>query len=354
MKKKWSIGIALSVIWLLAGCGGDSQDSSVIETQEYQLPIPEHAEMNAFYYKDDMIYYVVGYASYYEQQIMEAGKEIAFADTLNTEIRSYDVRTGKDALIYRYDASRPIEISDILCGDGQVYWEEIGRDGYLLWSMPLESGEDFDTPKLLLDASGTEQAADSGLLISPRFYKGSLYWYEPQEDGFALRKYENGQITTYDESVYLASPYQYPLMADGCYAYAQKQEDGFKIVSKMEGKKDKEIPCELSDVGVIYSGTGFLAWTDGYYNDYLIQVYDRQKKSCETLDLDYYFSAGLIGEWLLLDTQQEMLMYHLPDMEITQTWSGKYQFILQNDDGDLFCENASTGGIFVAKRVKDF
>lgn len=191
-----------------------------------------------------------------------------------------------------------------------------------------------------------------GWLISLRFYQGSLYWYEAKEDSFYLKRYENGHVYTDSEPVYLASPYQYPLMADGCYAYAQKQEDGFKIVSKVEGAKDKEISCELSDVGGIYSGTRYLAWTDGYYNDYLVQVYDRKKESCETLDLDYFFSVGLIGDWLLVDTQEEMQMYQLPDMELSKSWTGEYRFLLQNDDGDLFCENASTGGIFVAKRVK--
>lgn len=106
--------------------GGLEKESADIWTQEYHLPIPEHAEMNAFYYKDSMIYYVIGYASYYEQQMLEADKKIEFTDTLNTEIRGYNVETGNDELIYRYNASRPIEVSDILCGDGYVYWEEVG------------------------------------------------------------------------------------------------------------------------------------------------------------------------------------------------------------------------------------
>ncbi len=71
--------------------------------------------------------------------------------------------------------------------------------------------------------------------------------------------------------------------------------------------------------------------TDGYHNDYLIQIYDRQKKSCETLDLDYYFSAGLIGECLLVDMFQEDILCVLCRwLRKRVTWMVLYGRIIRN------------------------
>ncbi len=344
-------GLILLSALVLSGCGKASDAKSQLpELNEYVLPKNDNAEISTFYYKEGTIVYAIDYASYFEYQMTAYDGSFRFTEDLNTEIHIYDVLKGTDRLVYRYDSSYPVTIVDIFVTDKRVYWQEYGADGFCIWTSSSSENGTYEDPQMILSSL---DISDAGWLICPCLYDEILYWYEPNGDRYDLRGYENGHIYTYHDKVYLSSPFEVPLMSNGAYSYATKSEDGkIKIVSKKEGRDEIQIDCDLSDIGSVFSNHRFLAWKDGYYNEYLIQIYDLENQSFSTLDLDYFFSIGLIDDFLFADTKEEMILYRLPGLEKIDSREGRYLYIQQNDDGALFCENADTGGILVMECSK--
>ncbi|MBR5635476.1 MAG: hypothetical protein IKW81_00920, partial [Pseudobutyrivibrio sp.] len=116
---------------LLLGCKtSDSEKKKLINVQEYILPIEENAEVTSFYYKDGEIYYNVSHLSYYEMMITETSGGYRYTDDLSTEIHVYDVECDTDELVYRFDDTRPTEITNILATTDTIYWEEYSDTGF--------------------------------------------------------------------------------------------------------------------------------------------------------------------------------------------------------------------------------
>ena len=329
---------------LLLGCKtSDSEKKKLINVQEYILPIEENAEVTSFYYKDGEIYYNVSHLSYYEMMITETSGGYRYTDDLSTEIHVYDVECDTDELVYRFDDTRPTEITNILATTDTIYWEEYSDTGFSICSITKNVDGVYLPPERLFTSADIESTMYS---ISPCIYNDILYWYEPNDIYFRLVGYENGHIYKHQNDIFLSSPYETPLMANGLFSYAKK-EDTIKVFSTKALKETEVIDCSFSDIGTVFSGKHFITWTDGYYHNYDIEVYNIREKSAKKLDLDYFFSIGLIDDFLFVDTDKELLMYQCDSLEKIKSWPGRYLFILQNDEGDLFCQNLDTGGILI-------
>jgi len=98
--------------------------------------MPENAISGCFCANGDTVFYLAYFGDYLLDQ--ETGNNKEFEPQYNTQIWAYDKESGSCALIYQYDEDWCVEISDMVCDESTLVWEDYGDEGWRLQAMPLD------------------------------------------------------------------------------------------------------------------------------------------------------------------------------------------------------------------------
>ena len=192
--KKCKVIMTAFLIIFLAGCSQSRQqdiivDKAELQTYDYQevespehdikileceFSIPEHSQVDAFYVYDNTVYYSVGFSDYLENNT--GFHFVEFEEKYSTQIRSFNMESKEDSLLYQYKDDKCINVTDMVCNGTYLIWEDYQIDGWRIQKLSLTEDEE---PEVIVDSD----AYESGLwTITPVITEDSLYWYDKSDE----------------------------------------------------------------------------------------------------------------------------------------------------------------------------
>lgn len=203
------------------------QDSSAldnVEMEEYSISLPENGYVGAFCIYGSTVYYTVSFGDY----LMSPGQEGAkkFEPQYNTQIRTF--ANGQDVLLYQYNETFCVEITDMYCNGEFLIWEDYGVESD--WSvkcLPLtleESGE----PETIINAQSIPGDFWS---ITPVLTEDKVYWYHQGDDEAILYQYDlkKKEMEEIRDGLTLSSPYEHVSIVNGVRTTYEEKRGQTKI-----------------------------------------------------------------------------------------------------------------------------
>ena len=193
-----------------------NENGSDITINEYEIPLPEHAESFSFSFYDDVIYYVIDYSNYLEPKTEKDIKDPKiFKSKYNTEILSYNTITKQIKTIYKYNENYCVNVHDIVCNDNYLVWDELSKEGiYSIKMISIENNIKNIEPKTIL----TSKNYDMGYLdtFRLRITDDKLYWHQAKENKEKTElncsvyqySFKNNEINKVLDNLSLGSPYE--------------------------------------------------------------------------------------------------------------------------------------------------
>ncbi|MDE7432009.1 MAG: hypothetical protein K2N34_08860 [Lachnospiraceae bacterium] len=319
MKKCKVIMIAFLVIFL-AGCSQSRQQDIIVDMEELQaydyqevespehdikiseceFSIPEHSQVDAFYVYDNTVYYSVGFSDYLQNNT--GSHFVEFKEKYNTQIRSFNMKSKEDSLLYQYKEDNCINIADIACNGTYLIWEDYQIDGWRIQKLSLTEDE---SPEIIVDNG----AHEFGTLwtITPVITEDSLYWYDKSDEldnPVTLYRYDFKTKKTDIFQSGLSTPYTHVSIVNGICTFFEK-EDKDKTIIYIYNLAKKElttltVPMEVRDP---ISNGEICIWLKGwdYYDTEMLYVYNLLEGSFEQIDVSHAFSYGILGEYIIVN-----------------------------------------------------
>lgn len=321
MKKCKVIMTALLIIFL-TGCSQSRQqdiklDKEELQTYDYQevesseqdikiseceFSIPEHSQVDAFCVYNNIVYYVVGFSDYLENNT--GSHFVEFEEKYNTQIRSFNMNSKEDCLLYQYKEDNCINVTDIVCNGNYLIWEDYQSDEWKIQKLSLAEDE---VPEIIIDNSTYE----SGTLwtITPVITEDSLYWYDQSDEPdnpVTLYRYdfETKKTDTFQSGLDLSSPYTHVSIVNGiCTFFEKKDKDKSIIYIYNLAKKELTTLTVPMDVSNPISNGEICIWLKGedYYDREILYVYNLLEGSFEQINVSNAFSYGILGEYIIVN-----------------------------------------------------
>lgn len=359
--------ITALLLFLLTGCSFkkteeiDLLDETKIKTYEYEdsntinsnfiidtfdIDIPIESRVGSFCIIDDTIYYSLDFTQIFENPTGEEAEPV-FEDKHNTQIRSYDKKNNNDELVYQYKEDKCIEVTDIQSNGKYLVWEDyLNSSMYNVNCLNLINNE---KEKILSREKGKENLSTITLKITD----DDLYWYELSEgktsdyNNFVLYSYDFKTKNTdiKEEGLYLSSPFEHvSIIEDIITTYKKDDDKDITTISIYDNGKKKERQLKVSgDISDPISNGEICVWMDGYgYADgeYMF-IYDLSEDSLEKIHLSYAFTYGLIGDFVLLNKDNESLIYDIKNKTYESLDQANYTsngYIYHGLLGNLYAE----------------
>ena len=301
-----------------------------IKMSEIELSLHMNGNIGPIYIYNDIVYYSVDFIDYLTDHTGK-GPVIEFEDKYNTEIRMYNVKTGENELLYKYNEARPISVSDIQCNGKALVWEDypLGE----MWRVKLFDLESRDEPVDILSYN-----IDNGEMftIVLTITDDSLFWYDMlggHDYPINLYRYDLATKKTYKEieNLSLSSPYEHVNIVNGFYTTYRKHSDNTATIyiHKMDSKEKLELHIEGNVSDPISNGE-ICVWVAGYNSNERekVFVYNIREDTFIEIEVPYVFSYALVNNDVLINQSYEGLYYY-------NTNSKKYH-IIDGTEGTLY------------------
>ena len=255
---------------------------------------------------DGKVYYEVNYS---EQLIDQTGRSenIPFEEKYNTEIRSHDMVSGTEEVIYKYSADWCVDIKDIVCNGKYLIWEDVDD----VWKVNvLEVGTDT-YPVVVV--TGAQNEGDLWEIV-PTVTEEDIYWYNKNgsdNNCISLYRYNfaKQEISLVRSGLDLTSPYTRLPITEGLYTmFARMGNNSCRImVHNIQGEEEKviNVPTEVCRP---ISNQNYCVWNRGYDDlSSILFVYDFANQKTEKMDLSngYSFSHALLGRYVIVNQRKD-------------------------------------------------
>lgn len=369
MKKCVCLIISLCIAFLLCGC--EKQESNIhgenseieikhvdidislvdsmfllnnlLETSEFparyteiSFAMDEKASVNAFCVEEDSIYYALSYRQFYEEG------PVKFDPRHNTQIRAYNMKTQEDSLLYQYNESFCVTVTDMCCNGELLIWEDYDKFE-TDWCIKAMSITTKGAAETLIESSNINERLTT---ITPTLTEDAIYWYELMDienNLFALYKYDLAmrEITLEQENRNLATPYAHVPIIDGVLTTCRYRDD----TSIIEIGKDKDV-IRIEVAGNIDDARcngDICVWKAGVSNQNALFVYDIQNDLCVKIDCGYFFSYALDDNYIIVNQENGIYAYDI----VKKTYT-----VLKETD-EIGCLYTFTGNDAVYSEIMD-
>lgn len=321
--KKSKVVTTVFLILFLAGCSRNLPQDIIVDKEELQtyvyqeeeslgknikiseceFPIPEHGQVDTFYVYNNVVYYSVGFSDYLENNT--GYHFVQFEEKYNTQIRSFDMESKEDSLLYQYKEDMCIAVTDMQCNGTYLVWEDYKANEWNLQKFSLLSAEEPET----IVSRNTVYESGTLSTITPTITEDSLYWYDQKDESdspIALYQYEfeTRKINIVHSNLDLSSPYTHvSILNDICTYFKKISKDMSTIYIydlKGEEKASLTVPTNVSNP---ISNGEICVWLTGedYYDRKMLYVYDLLEKTYEQIDVSDAFSYGILGDYLIVN-----------------------------------------------------
>lgn len=369
--KKYNIIISMFLFIFFSGCSQNQEvdiivDKASLQTYDYEelealeksieiaeceIPIPQNGQVDAFCIYHNIVYYSVGFSDYLANNT--GSQFIAFEDKYNTQIRSFNMQSKKDCLLYQYKEDHCMNVTDIACNGTCLIWEDYQLDKWRIQKLLLE---EMKEPEIILDHDSYE----SGLLwtITPTITKDGLYWYDQSDDSsnpITLFRYDfNTQKTeVFQNNLDLTSPYTHVNITNGICTFFEKKDNSTSVIYIYDLKKRIQtvltVPMSVSNP---ISNGEICVWVKGedYYDRNMLYIYDLTSRCFEQIAASNIFSYGILDEYIIMN-QTNHHLYHNTLLcydtknktyfPVTASENTSYGFILNGFSNHIYMEKWS-------------
>lgn len=330
-KKLWSIILFFVVI--ISGCSNTKQidisqqdaliqnyeesneDSSKIKMEEYQMSLPEKANMNTFFVFGNTIYYAVGYNNYFEGATEDSQR--IFEKQYNTQIKSVNMETNEEKTLYTYDEQNCVEVTDMQCNGKVLVWEDYGVDSES-WSIKM-----LDLEKEMYVETIETYTQENGdfSTVTLSITDEDLLWYNINEEENVMNpnmlwryNFEEEETSLQKDNLDTASPYEHMNSINGIYTTYQYIDENTSDIQIYDTKKDTNIILRVKGlVSAPICDGKICVWMCGYdYNNRNeIYIYNLKSKEFEKIECKYVFSFGLVNNCLILNREDGLWLYDI-------------------------------------------
>lgn len=298
--------------WKTEDFAEKSQDLSM---QEVSLSKDADAASSTFCVTGDMLYYVLDYTNYYQNN--EGTEEKDFDKAHNTQIRMYDMKSQTDSLLYQYDEDFCIRITDMQCDGKVLIWEDynVGDDSWRVLAYNLSEAEQ---PEVLFAAGDTDGRLDT---ITPSLVSDAIYWYDMIEAGseytFSLYRFDmaDKKISVIEETSDTGTPYTHVAVSENVLATYTYEDDTTIITVK---GKDGETKIKTSgNISSLQSNGNITAWLKSEEERGNLYIYEKEKDVYITIPSEYIFSFTISNDLLIVnESNGSMKAYNIADKEV--------------------------------------
>lgn len=363
MKKKISIAI-LILTFILTSCSKSEvetiniSDSGQVKTYDYQesdfiaekvkiddfeINTQSDGNIRTFCIYDDTMYYTLDFLNYFENST-GLKSDIVFEEKYNTQIRSYNLESGNDILLYQYEEEECIEVTDMQCNGKELVWEDYTKEN--TWNIKKMTINSDTLPEDIFSYDAEKGKMDS---ITLSITADSLFWFDQIDNGdkpIILNKYDfkSKKITIEKKGLSLSSPYEHVNLTDGVCTTYETNKDDTTIIHVIDVKnKDQLDISEPGSVSSPISNGEFCVWVKGYdSNDRkTLFIYDITRDTLEQIEIPYAFSYGIIKDLILVNQQDGIYCYDVKNKEyknLIETENISYGYTFQGLNNNIYAQ----------------
>lgn len=316
MHKK--VYVFLLVCLLLAGCSSDKTNPSVeneknliIDINKIQLPVGQDCSLGSYYVDGDVVYYSV----YMSLGDYEENPDAEFDVSMETEIRSFDITSNEQKMVYQYDAGYSVDVNDMGICNGKLYWlDSAGTEEEWFRVVAVSTGKSKDIEVLFT----SEDISESCRMITPETDGKMIYFYAEDDGKISICEYTQEKLKNISENVYTNSAYEHLSKWKDTYATAVKTDDGYEIVTINEDGNcsDYETVSAVSELQMNEEYMSYLSDLYNYRNE--VNVIHKEDHSVEQIKTDRFFNYGLLGNYLIFNKSDRITAYDLLSGEETE------------------------------------
>ena len=316
MHKK--VYVFLLVCLLLAGCSSDKTNPSVeneknliIDINKIQLPVGQDCSLGSYYVDGDVVYYSV----YMSLGDYEENPDAEFDVSMETEIRSFDITSNEQKMVYQYDAGYSVDVNDMGICNGKLYWlDSAGTEEEWFRVVAVSTGKSKDIEVLFT----SEDISESCRMITPETDGKMIYFYAEDDGKISICEYTQEKLKNISENVYTNSAYEHLSKWKDTYATAVKTDDGYEIVTINEDGNcsDYETVSAVSELQMNEEYMSYLSDPYNYRNE--VNVIHKEDHSVEQIKTDRFFNYGLLGNYLIFNKSDRITAYDLLSGEETE------------------------------------
>lgn len=340
----------------------DYQESEAIskklEVEKFIISTPDDSGVGTFCVYDEMVYYAVGFYSHLENPT--GMSPIEFEDKYNTQIRSYNIESKEDTLLYKYEEEECVNVTDLQCNGTELVWEEYPKNS--VWNIRKLSldGDTVDEIPEIISCYGAEEKMWSVILT---ITKDSLYWYNQileTDNPISLYKYDFKTKKTSVEKTGLSleSPYEHVSIIDGICTTYEKEEDNSTTIHVYDIAKKEETDLHVTtDIRSPISNGEICVWMTGgnLWDRSKIFVYDMSKKVLEQIAVSEAFSYGIVENRVLVNHSNNLYCYDVKNKEyekLTNTENISYLYTFRGLSENIYAETSEDTTNLVMVNVK--
>ena len=330
------------------------QDSSAldnVEMEEYSISLPENGYVGAFCIYGSTVYYTVSFGDY----LMSPGQEGAkkFEPQYNTQIRTF--ANGQDVLLYQYNETFCVEITDMYCNGEFLIWEDYGVESD--WSvkcLPLtleESGE----PETIINAQSIPGDFWS---ITPVLTEDKVYWYHQGDDEAILYQYDlkKKEMEEIRDGLTLSSPYEHVSIVNGvCTTYEEKRGQTKIRMEEIDSQNTAVLLVDGKVQNPICNGD-ICVWEA---EEDILYIHLLEKGVTERIDIrpQHIFSYGLIGNYVIVNCKGDAGAYCYDVKNkiyesLDSSAKVQYLYTFQGQEDNVYMEIVDEDEAFKIKNVK--
>lgn len=291
-----------------------NENGSDITINEYEIPLPEHAESFSFSFYDDVIYYVIDYSNYLEPKTEKDIKDPKiFKSKYNTEILSYNTITKQIKTIYKYNENYCVNVHDIVCNDNYLVWDELSKEGiYSIKMISIENNIKNIEPKTIL----TSKNYDMGYLdtFRLRITDDKLYWHQAKENKEKTElncsvyqySFKNNEINKVLDNLSLGSPYEIVSIDNKNLCSFTRTDNTNNIIhiTNLENGNKTDVFVSTPIVSPVSNGK-IIAWSDSYEASRKLYYYNIETSELNVLNNLSIFSYNIINNKIIFDYRDE-------------------------------------------------
>lgn len=307
-------------------------DDTLKENYEMEivaLKNEEYTYVTASCLYENTLYYAIDFQDYMDHMAMEAyenDEEMPqFEKEYNTQIRAYDIESGKDELIYQYDEDFCVMVSDMQCNGEILLWEdyEVEKSFRILkWSLQ----DAMEPVEIELDNVGS--GCEYG--ISLTLYENTLYWYDYEKSDnqddlklsmYDLKKYdlteEKVQVEKSDLSTTFGSEH-ITIFQDTLTTYSYDKETGSSniLVNNLKSGKTTTILVD-GRTGCLKCNGRYCIWKpyldEKTIDETVIYIYDIEKGEYKKTKVDNIFSYGFMENVVVINSDEGVWIYDMAE-----------------------------------------
>ncbi len=287
------------------------------------------------------IYYAIDYSFYYDDPLGE--NKLEFLKEHNTEIHSYDLGTGEDKILYKYDEERCVSLWEMDCNGEYLIWEDNLQDEK--WRILAIKLDEISEP---VEIISYQEDFGENWNVSIEIDEDNVYWYDAlyeREHPIILYSYnlKSEEIKVLKENLDLYSPYERFVVLDGIYSSYIYNSNETKIkVSDIKGNDILELTTR-GDILNPLCNDDICIWMDAD-NNKKIYVYHIKEESLEIIKTNSIFSYAILRDYIFVNQQGGVLIYDVERKEYSDLVLSEDEkrkaclYSIMGNEQNVFCE----------------